>query len=103
MKRRGQIDVGRSRPMPAHDTTHEVIPDPLADERREADDEVTVVRVAKERQAPDARNGILAPSPPFDEDRMKPASEGPEAVAVEVEPADLATERVDVLADVLPR
>jgi len=80
----------------ADDAAHEEIARPLADERGETDDQMGVIDVAEEREAPDARHLVLAARPALDEHRVEVAGERAEARAVEVETADLAAQRVDL-------
>jgi len=83
----------------ADDPPHEVIARPLPDERREADDQMRVVSVADEREPTDAGNLVLAARTTLDQRRVEVAGERAEAIAVEVEAADLAAERIDHVSD----
>ena len=56
-----------------------------------------IVRVAHEREPAHVRHVVLAPRPALDERGMQIAAERAEARAVEIEAADLAAERVDVV------
>ncbi len=80
----------------ADHAAHQMIARPLADERREPDDEMRVVGVAHEREPADARHLVLAARAPFDERGVQVAGKRAEAIGVEVEAADLAAERVDL-------
>src|SRR5688572_25255873 len=62
-----------------------------------------VVGVAYERETADARELVLASGAPFEECREEATGERTEAIAVEVEAADLSAERVDVGAGILAR
>ena len=89
--------------MPAHDSMHEVIARPFSNERSEGDDEVAIVPVTEEGEAPDAGQVVLASRAALAEHRVEASAERTESVGVEVEAADLAAERVDIRARLLPR
>jgi len=87
-----------TRAVPAHHPTHQLIAHPLADQRGQADDQVALVGVAHEGEATDAGHEVVAPGAALDERGVEVAAERSEARTVEVEAADLAAERVDLVA-----
>jgi hypothetical protein len=75
----------------------------LPDERRHAHDEVPLVGVAHEGEAPQAGEGVLAARPPLVHHRVQPPARGPERGGVAVVAAHLPAEGHDVAARLLAR